>query len=171
MSALSALEVPVRTEPGATAMTKPSPEPGVRHLRVVGEPLRPTAPRAVSAARQPRSSSINSGPREAGSSAPLRLTRRGRLVVAAVLVVGLTAAALLISLAVSGGAQASNHGTSGSGYQGMREIVVQPGQTLWSIASAAEPSADPRSVIQEIITVNGLTGSGISAGQLLYVPR
>ena len=53
----------------------------------------------------------------------------------------------------------------------MHQIVVQPGQTLWSIASAAEPTADPRAVIQQIMSVNALSGTNIQAGQLLWVPR
>jgi hypothetical protein len=109
--------------------------------------------------------------RTSGSRTPVRLTRRGRTVVACLLVTGLTVVALLISLLVSGGAQATNHGQARAGYQGMRQIVVQPGQTLWSIAAAAEPSADTRVVVQEIMTANALTSSGVSAGQLLWVPR
>ena len=53
----------------------------------------------------------------------------------------------------------------------MHQIVVQPGQTLWSIASAAEPSADPRSVVQQIMTVNDLTGTKLPVGEELWVPR
>jgi LysM repeat protein len=53
----------------------------------------------------------------------------------------------------------------------MHEIVVRPGQTLWSIAAAAEPSADPRVVVQQIMTVNSLTSPQIEAGQLLWIPR
>jgi Tfp pilus assembly protein FimV len=102
---------------------------------------------------------------------PLRLTRRGRVVVS-VLVVGVIAAiTLVVSLAAAGGAQATNHGQPGAGYQGMHEIVVRPGQTLWSIASAAEPGADPRIVVQQIMAANAMTGTTISAGQLLWVPR
>jgi LysM domain len=101
---------------------------------------------------------------------PVRLTRRGRIVVAALVIVGATMAALLVTLLVSGGAQATNHGVARGGYQGMHQVVVLPGQTLWSIAAAAEPSADPRSVIQEIMTANALTSAGISAGQQLWVP-
>jgi Tfp pilus assembly protein FimV len=87
------------------------------------------------------------------------------------MVTGLTVSALLISLLASGGAQATNHGQQRAGYQDMREIVVRPGQTLWSIASAAEPSADTRVVVQEIMTANALTSVSISAGRLLWVPR
>jgi hypothetical protein len=92
-------------------------------------------------------------------------------VVAALLLSGLTIAALLASVLASGRAQATNHGQARAGYQGMHQIVVQPGQTLWSIAVAAEPTADTRIVVQEIVTANALSGSTISAGQLLWVPR
>ena len=87
------------------------------------------------------------------------------------MVTGLTVLALLVTMLASSGAQATNHGAPDAGYQGMREIVVRPGQTLWSIASAAEPTADPRIVIQEIMTANALTSTDIAAGQLLWVPR
>jgi hypothetical protein len=102
---------------------------------------------------------------------PVRLTRRGRVVVGVLAVLAVTVAILVITLVVSGGADATNHGQARAGYQGMREIVVQPGQTLWSIASATEPSVDPRVVVQEIMSANAMTGTSITAGQLLWVPR
>jgi hypothetical protein len=102
--------------------------------------------------------------------APLRLTRRGRLVLAAVAVLLATLAITVTSMVISG-AQAANHGRPGGGYAGMHQIVVQPGQTLWSIAAQAEPSADPRLVIGQIMTVNSLTGSEVQAGELLWVPK
>jgi hypothetical protein len=105
------------------------------------------------------------------SRTPIRLTRRGRVVVAALVVAGLTVAVLLASVLAPGGAQATNHGQAGAGYAGMHRIVVRPGQTLWSIASAAEPTADTRLVVQQIMTANALSGTNISAGQLLWVPR
>jgi LysM domain len=101
---------------------------------------------------------------------PLRLTRRGRIVVGFAAAVLATLALTIGSMALSG-AQAANHGRAGAGYQGMRQIVVQPGQTLWSIASTAEPSADPRQVVAEIMSVNALTGSSLQAGELLWVPK
>jgi hypothetical protein len=65
----------------------------------------------------------------------------------------------------------SGHATSGSPYQGMTQIVVRPGQTLWSVAAAAEPSNDPWDVVQQIINVNALNGPEIHAGELLWIPK
>ncbi len=109
--------------------------------------------------------------RDRVAATPVRLTRRGRIVVSVLVLAVLVVAALLISLLASGGAQATNHGQPRAGYQGMREVVVRPGQTLWSIAVAAEPTADTRLVVQEIMTANALTSANISVGQLIWVPR
>ncbi|MGA3154411.1 MAG: LysM peptidoglycan-binding domain-containing protein [Streptosporangiaceae bacterium] len=102
----------------------------------------------------------------------MRLTRRGRLV-AGSLVVALAAGAamLVLLLTAPGGALASNGGESRAGYRGMTRVLVQPGQTLWSIAAAAEPRADPRLVIQQIASANALGGSAIYPGELLWVPK
>ena len=132
-------------------------------------PARPAPARPAPAARTPRPELSRA--RAAGVPTRLRLTRRGRIVVAALVIAGVTVAALLITFLASGGAQATNHGQARAGYQSMHKIVVQPGQTLWSIASTAEPSADPRIVVQEIMTANALTGPAVEAGQLLWVPR
>ena len=40
----------------------------------------------------------------------------------------------------------------------MRQVVVQPGQNLWALATRAEPGADPRLVIQQIVSANALSG-------------
>jgi LysM domain len=106
-----------------------------------------------------------------GFAAPLRLTRRGRLVVGVLAAILAAVVITLVGMAAPGGAQAANHGRAGAGYQGMRQIVVQPGQTLWSIASRAEPSADPRLVISQIMAANSMTSSAIVAGELLWVPK
>jgi hypothetical protein len=107
------------------------------------------------------------GEHAAGSSR-LRLTRRGRSVAVACAVV----VASLLWFAVATAAQASDHGVSPhpAGHA-MSRIVVQPGQTLWSIATQADPAADPRRVVQQIVTANTLTSENITAGQRLWVPR
>jgi LysM domain len=172
MSALSAIEAPVLTGtvlPGAAEAAEPR---GRQRLRLVAAPVPGRPGAGISGAGHPRASST--WVRQSGvpaSPTPLQLTRRGRVVVTALAIVGATVVVLLVSLLASGGAQASSHRQPGAVYQGMHQMVVQPGQTLWSIASAAEPTADPRSVVQQIMSVNALSGSGIQAGQLLWVPR
>ena len=119
-----------------------------------------------------RASSPGSAVPGSGRAGGVRLTRRGRVVLAAFAVVVSTAMVTLFWLSVAGGAQAASHGLRpGAAYQGMTQVVVRPGQTLWSIASRAEPAADPRLVIQQIIQVNGLNGSVIQPGESLWVPK
>jgi hypothetical protein len=102
----------------------------------------------------------------------LRLTRRGRRVVAVLAMLVAMGAATLIWAAAAGGAQASGRDVPrGSGYGGMTQVVVEPGQTLWSIAAAAEPSANPWTVVRQIIDANALSGARVQAGQLLWVPK
>jgi hypothetical protein len=109
--------------------------------------------------------------RDTQRAAPLRLTRRGQVVIAVLAVVLAAVVITIVAMAAPGGAQAANHGHAGAGYQGMRQIVVRSGQTLWSIAAKVEPSADPRLVISQIMTVNAMTSPVIKAGELLWVPR
>jgi nucleoid-associated protein YgaU len=109
-----------------------------------------------------------------GRPGAVRLTRRGRRVVAALAMLLVIAAAMLLWITAAGSVQASSRGTRGataSPYQGMTQVVVRPGQTLWSIAAAAEPSANSWAVVQQIVQVNALNSATIRAGQLLWVPK
>jgi LysM repeat protein len=65
--------------------------------------------------------------------------------------------------------------TSGAATQppepvGQRSIVVQPGQTLWSIAKDVAPKRDIREVIYEIRRINGLDSAMVRSGQTLVLP-
>ena len=105
--------------------------------------------------------------RQAPANPPLRLTRRGRIVVAVAAALVLAA----LSLVISSAAQATNHPVPArAGQQGVAQITVRPGQTLWSVAENADPGADTRVVIQQITELNGLTGSVVYAGERLWVP-
>jgi LysM repeat protein len=89
-----------------------------------------------------------------------------------VLVGFLIFAAGLIWLAAAGGADATGSGVPPSMYEKqMSQVVVQPGDTLWSIASRAEPKADPRLVIQQIAEINALPSVQIAVGQRIWVPK
>ena len=100
--------------------------------------------------------------------APLRLTRRGRVVIA-------IAAALLVtmvSLLLAGVAQATNDGPSPrAARENLVQVIVRPGQSLWSVAESADPGQDTRAVIQQIIDLNSLNGDTVFAGQQLWIPR
>jgi hypothetical protein len=103
----------------------------------------------------------------------VRLTRRGRLVVTVMLTAVSLSLVVLAWLAIAArAAQATDGGQSpGAVYQNLTSVVVHPGQTLWSIASQAEPTADPRAVMQQIIELNALHGTNVVPGQRLWVPR
>jgi LysM repeat protein len=49
-------------------------------------------------------------------------------------------------------------------------VVVQPGDTIWSIASARYPTDDIRARVGDIERANGLNGPGIEAGETLRLP-
>ena len=139
--------------PQQTAPASRRDTPDVRHAVL-------TPPRDTPAARSGR-------PRDT-PVAPLRLTRRGRVVVA-------LAAALLVtmvSLLLAGVAQATNDGPSPrAARENLVQVIVRPGQSLWSVAESADPDQDTRAVIQQIIDLNSLNGDTVFAGQQLWVPR
>ncbi len=134
---------------------------------ICGSRTRPAAPHNASHRRLARRLARRPA-RRPSHGASLRLTRRGRLVVAA-------AAALLVtvmSLLAAGAAQATNHGPSPrAARQNLAQVVVRPGQSLWSVAESADPDQDTRAVIQQIIDLNSLSGDTVAAGQQLWVPR
>src|SRR5579859_2037 len=102
----------------------------------------------------------------------IRLTRRGRIVVAALVTASMVLVAALAWLAGAAQADAAGGGVPSSAvYHSLRAVTVQPGQSLWSIASQYEPGADPRDVIQQIIDLNALGGTSIQPGQHLWLPR
>ena len=139
--------------PQQTALASRRDTPDVRHAAF-------TPRRDTPAARSGR-------PRDT-PVAPLRLTRRGRVVVALVVALLVT----LVSLLLAGVAQATNDGPSPrAARENLVQVIVRPGQSLWSVAESADPDQDTRAVIQQIIDLNSLNGDTVFAGQQLWVPR
>jgi hypothetical protein len=137
-------------------------------------PLDPPAPSQTPRAQPPSDQAARPRPargqaaRPETANPPLRLTRRGRVVVAVAAALVLAA----LSLVIASTAQATNHPVSSrAALQGLAQVTVHPGQSLWSVAENADPAADTRVVIQRIIELNGLTGNVVFAGQRLWVPR
>ena len=96
----------------------------------------------------------------------LRLTRRGRLVLSAVVAAPLVALVLWFGLN-AGGAGAADHTTPSAPLQ---HVTVHQGQSLWQIAEAIAPHDDPRDVISAIVDLNSLQTSQLMPGQSLAIP-
>ncbi len=79
----------------------------------------------------------------------------------------LTFFALLIWITVGGG---TADASADQPAQVAQFVVVQPGETLWSIATDIAPEQDPRSVIMRIREINGLGTQHVYPGQSLAVP-
>jgi nucleoid-associated protein YgaU len=94
----------------------------------------------------------------------LRLTRRARRV-AVVL-------ALASGVAVGSwlGPLLSHGGEGDLRLAGVESVVVQPGDTLWSIATSLGGDGDVRAVVDEIQELNDLNGAALVPGQTLLLP-
>jgi nucleoid-associated protein YgaU len=141
----------------------------VRHLRVL--PPVPAAYRAVPESGRCTPAARPTGPvvgraASAGDgrqAPPLRLTARGRRV-AVVLAVLLAMAVITIASALLGG------GGSGLELMGTSSVVVEPGDTLWSLAGTVAGDRDVREVVDEIQLLNRLADARIEPGQVLRLP-
>ncbi|WP_162451931.1 LysM peptidoglycan-binding domain-containing protein [Phytoactinopolyspora mesophila] len=152
--------------PGAAPVEEAASEAPVRVRRVRPAPIgdrqlgdrQPVGVRRVSPGRAAvRSCSSAAAPSMHGS----RLTRRGRIVVALIWVVLIAAAALPFAQQGNG---------AGSDAQTV-SVPVEAGDTLWHVARAVNPDADPRPLVDAIIELNGLrSGSDIHPGDTLLVP-
>ena len=102
--------------------------------------------------------------RDVGTGSPgLRLTRRARrLAVLLALCGGVVLGSWLAPL-VSGDGQALD-------LAGVSTVVVEPGDTLWSIASSVADGEDVRAVVDHIQELNQMTGSDVVPGQVLRLP-
>jgi nucleoid-associated protein YgaU len=104
--------------------------------------------------------------RPSGRRAPaahLRLTRRARLLGSVLL--------LALGLAIGSWAGPLLAGSDGDlRLAGVQSVVVQPGDTLWSIAGEVSGDGDVREVVDRIQELNGLSGTVLIPGQVLELP-
>ena len=116
---------------------------------------RVAAARGVRAGVEPRGA-------HAGHTGELRLTRRGRWVLAVL------ASVVAIGTGIVGGQAVAAGPTQALEVVG---YTVQPGDTLWQIAAdVAVPGEDVRDVIVELQDLNALPRAELSAGQHLVLP-
>ena len=98
------------------------------------------------------------------SAGTVRLTQRGRAVL---LLLAVVLAFALLSIGQAA-AQAISGDDGGSPSQGT--WVVQPGETLWSIAEDVAPGVDPRETVARLVSMNDLPDSSVSVGEELLIP-
>ena len=119
-----------------------------------------------------------------GGRAPSRLAqravyRRRRLLVAVAVAGALAVSILLVASAaarIAGGdpsaagapSPTSAAATSAAGVAAPATVVVQPGDTLWTIAAAAAPGTDVRITVDQLVALNG--AAPIVVGQELALP-
>lgn len=112
----------------------------------------------------------------APATAPARtiLTPRGRRALRLARTAGLVLCALVLGIviALATGAQASagsaaGAATAGSGFD---TVIVDEGDSLWSIAAEVSGGADTRDVVLDIVEINELDRQVVHPGQELAVP-
>lgn len=102
----------------------------------------------------------------------LRITQRGRRVVA-LLVAAPFVVALLFVLLFGGGHAGGAANASSEPHDhavSFQTVTVLPGDTLWSIAEMVAPDADPRYVVRDIQRLNVLPAGVLEIGQVLAIP-
>ncbi|MET0590914.1 MAG: hypothetical protein ABWZ77_07045 [Naasia sp.] len=97
---------------------------------------------------------------------PLRITRRGKVVLAVLLTLPTAAVIGVMSLS-SAPAVATSAASDPTAFD---YVTVSAGESLWDVAERIAPTADPRDVIADIERLNGLESSGVAAGESLAVP-
>ncbi len=95
----------------------------------------------------------------------LRITRRGRVVLGAVLAAPLAAALTLSALSGAPAQAGSTTSTASFDY-----ISVASGESLWDLAAWIAPEADPRDVVAGIVELNQLATTEVRPGQRLAIP-
>ncbi|MFT4306656.1 MAG: LysM peptidoglycan-binding domain-containing protein [Microbacterium sp.] len=111
-------------------------------------------------------STIELAPRPVVSTR-LRLTARGRRVLAALAAAPVVVA---VALAVLGNVPAAASGDDGAAAGAFETVTVSAGDTLWSIAEDVAPDADPRDVVDAIMRLNALDDATVIAGERLAIP-
>jgi nucleoid-associated protein YgaU len=143
---------PATVEPRAAGPVAGAPRPRRDPARPSGRPLPSGAARgAVRGGRAPEPVGV-------------RLTRRGRRFVLALALGGAVALGAWIAPYVGGG-------DGGLRLAGGSSVVVESGDTVWSIAGeVAGNEQDVRVVVDAIEELNDLEGSAVVPGQVLRLP-
>jgi nucleoid-associated protein YgaU len=138
------------------------PRPSGRSSSRVGI-CRPPEPQGRPAVPDVRVHAARGSSARRSPTARIRLTRRARLL----------GAVLMLALGVAIGSWLGPLLAGSDGdlrLAGVQSVVVQPGDTLWSLAGEVAGDGDVREVVDRIQELNGLTGTVLVPGQVLELP-
>lgn len=153
--------------PALTRSTDRVPAVGPRDLLRVLDGAAVTSPRGSGA--RARAEAVGASPSSTSAEAPhgARVPRRVRL--ARTLLLGIVLVAVLAGVfaaAWSPSAAADDEGAA----VGTVTVVVAEGESLWSVIGERAYDRDPRVVIDEVHTLNGMESSVVHPGQRLVLP-
>jgi len=149
---------PSRRSPSRVGVCRPPVGPAVPARRPMTRPGT-----GLSGPQSPRGSSRRPVRREPARAARLRLTRRARLLVVVLAMAGAVGIGSWLGPLLGNGGDDLR-------LAGISSVVVQPGDTLWSIASSLGGDGDVRALVDEIQQLNDLEGAGLVPGQTLRLP-
>jgi hypothetical protein len=106
----------------------------------------------------------------AAARSHLRLTARGRAVFTTLAAIPVVIAAFLI--AINGGAATASLESTYNASQAASYsyVTINAGESLWAVAQRIAPAADPRDVINDILTFNGMSSAELVPGQRIAIP-
>jgi len=155
--------VPTGLPAGDAQPHKTLVRPAVRRLRTAGGEEAPRPGRRGRSGRHPASGPPRPVACDRSYETDLhgsRLTRRGKVLVAAVWLVFAVAIAVMVSRPAEVPLPAET-----------ATVTVKSGDTLWALAGDVAPDADPRITVEQIMELNRLqSASDIHPGDLLVVP-
>ncbi|WP_433159886.1 LysM peptidoglycan-binding domain-containing protein [Kribbella sp. CA-247076] len=172
-AALAADALAARQAPGAVPDATPGTHPGARPRRrptIAGTtterlPVRACSGADLGRAQTARVADRRRAQRQAAADGPLRLTRRGRVLLTALSVLVFGSAVVVLGLRITGVLE------PGPDFTHTVPVQVTPGQSLWSIAQTTNPGQDPAIVVEEIADLNNLAGpADVVPGQTLQIP-
>lgn len=97
-----------------------------------------------------------------------RLTGRGRIVFTTLAAIPIVAAALVVAL--NGGLASAAGPSNAAAVVTFEYVTIHAGESLWQVAQSIAPTADPRDVIADIVSLNRLSADAVEPGQRLAVP-
>ena len=149
---------PSRRSPSRVGVCRPPVGPSVPARRPA---IRPGT--ALTGPASPRVATRRPAAAASARRARLRLTRRARRLVVVLALAGAVAVGSWLGPLLGG---------DGGDLRlaGISTVTVQPGDTLWSIASSLDGDRDVRALVDEIQHLNDLAGVDLMPGQTLQLP-